>query len=244
MSLYRDCARSEGKDRFQNYLSNKDITNQSADHFKMGLNLEENLVVNYLMSLNEDERRAGVESALSLGLISRDEKGLKDTFKNCIIFPCFDNLKRLIGFSAHTLNKEISNVVFRNSSQSIIFDRRNYLFNEFVLDNSPDGAPMIIVEGMSDVIHIHQAGFDNVVGVLRVNLSRECLRKIECYKGPIVLIFDNDEAGHRAERSLVSLLAEREFYIFDLFDQKDPEHFIKKYGQQAFYRQIKDFLKK
>lgn len=244
MNLYRDCAQSDKEGWFQNYLSNKGITNQSADNFKMGLNLEENLVVNYLMSLNEEERRVGVESALTLGLISRDEKGLKDTFKNCIIYPCFDNQKRPIGFSAHALDKEISNVVFRNSPKSIIFDNINYLFNEFVLDNSPDGGPLIIVEGISDVIHVFQAGFYNVIGALRVNLSRECLSKIECSKGPIILIFDNDEAGFRAERSLVSQLNEREVYIFDLFDQKDPEHFIKKYGQEIFYRQIKDFLKK
>lgn len=244
LSLYRDCARSEGKDWFQSYLSNKGITNQSADHFQLGLNLDKNLMVDYLMSLNEEESRVAVENALTIKLISRDERGLKDTFKNSIIYPCFDNQKRLVGFSTHTLNKEISNILFRNSPGSIIFDNFNYLFNEFVLDNSPDREPLLIVEGISDVIQVFQAGFSNVVGALSVNLAEECLSKIERYKGPIILIFDNDEAGDRATRSLISQLNEREVYIFDLLEQKDPEHFIKKYGQQAFHKQIKDFFKK
>ena len=57
----------------------------------------------------------------------------------------------------------------------------------------------IVVEGYTDVIALHEAGFANVVATLGTSLTRQHIRLLSHHaKSRIIYLFDGDEAGQRA----------------------------------------------
>ena len=57
----------------------------------------------------------------------------------------------------------------------------------------------IVVEGYTDVIALHEAGFTNVVATLGTSLTRQHIRLLSHHaKSRIIYLFDGDEAGQRA----------------------------------------------
>ena len=56
----------------------------------------------------------------------------------------------------------------------------------------------IVVEGYTDVIQLHAAGFDNAVAAMGTSLTEEQLRELKRLCGELVLAFDADAAGQDA----------------------------------------------
>lgn len=55
---------------------------------------------------------------------------------------------------------------------------------------------VFITEGYFDVIAMHQAGFKNTVGIMSASLSDEQIKAICSVTNNIILMLDNDNAGH------------------------------------------------
>ena len=103
----------------------------------------------------------------------------------------------------------------------------------------------IVVEGYTDVIALHEAGFTNVVATLGTSLTRQHIRLLSHHaKSRIIYLFDGDEAGQRAaDRALQfidsSITPEAGISRVDLCavtlpDGLDPAEFVAAYGPDAF----------
>jgi DNA primase len=139
------------------------------------------------------------EELLAAGLVKRREGGgVYDAFRSRLVFPIRDTLGRTVGFGARTLVPgEVPKYV--NSPQSELFDKSRLLYG---LDKAKSAihaaGRAVVVEGYTDVIRAHMAGFGNVVASLGTALTETHVRTLCRYTRSIVLALDADAAGQAA----------------------------------------------
>ena len=87
-----------------------------------------------------------------------------------------------------------------------------------------------------DVLSLHQAGFDQVVGVLGTALTENQVRLLRRYKDRVIVGFDADEAGQQAALRSFELLERQNFHVSVLVipDGKDPDDYVRAYGSDRF----------
>ena len=109
----------------------------------------------------------------------------------------------------------------------------------------------VIVEGYTDVIALHEAGFTNAVATLGTALTRQHIRILSHHaKSKIIYLFDGDAAGQRAaDRALEfidsSMTPEAGIMRIDLFaatipDDQDPAEYVKAAGAEAMQALLDD----
>lgn len=98
--------------------------------------------------------------------------------------------------------------------------KRSILYNYDNLDKSCDR--VFVVEGMTDVMSMEEAGFVNVVGVLGSSITAEQIEKL-FFATEVVLCFDGDFAGKKATLSAIEKMWQTfDIYVMDLPEGKDP----------------------
>ncbi|MFQ9918160.1 MAG: toprim domain-containing protein [Flavonifractor plautii] len=103
----------------------------------------------------------------------------------------------------------------------------------------------MLVEGNIDVITLHQAGFDNVVGHHGHRPHRGARPILARYTKELVLCYDNDTAGKQSTDRVLNILKNanlnvRVLQLPNAYDaegkpvKQDPDDFVKKFGPAAF----------
>jgi len=177
------------------YLGQRGLTDESVEAFEIGYSLEgwDGLLKH---ALTKGVRQADL---LTLGLIIENERGRAyDRFRNRIMFPIKDALGRIVGFSGRVLDDSVPK--YMNSPESPLFRKSELLYG---LDRARTAIrrthEVIVVEGYTDVIALHQVGLDNAVAALGATLTTEqadVLQRLDART--VYLAFDADEAGQRA----------------------------------------------
>lgn len=188
-----------------------------------------------------------VNKILNNGLIIKREKKYYDFFYNRVIIPILDINGNVIGFGGRALGDEKPKYI--NTKETPIYDKRLNLFALNLAKNSKrDG--LILCEGYLDVISLHQAGFDNAIASLGTALTDEQAYLISRITNHVYICYDSDEAGIEATKKAYNLLKAHKIKIkFIILDKKDPDEFIKSYGNIAFEDRLKkacyyeDYLK-
>jgi len=157
-----------------------------------------------------------------------------DRFRDRIMFPISDLNGLIIGFTgrenpdhpAEQMGKYI------NTPNSLIYDKSRVLYG---LDKAKLSIKQnnycLLVEGQTDVIMSHQAGFTNTVASSGTALTEEQLRIIKRYTENLAMSFDMDNAGEIATKRGIDLALQFGFNIkvISLPDQiKDPADYIRK----------------
>jgi DNA primase len=84
------------------------------------------------------------------------------------------------------------------------------LFNLHRAIEADDPAPLTIVEGFFDCIHVVQSGFGRAVALMGSTMSQiqeQLLRQLTTAKTRIILMLDEDEAGRAARVAIIERLA-------------------------------------
>jgi DNA primase len=139
------------------------------------------------------------QELLDVGLASeRDSGGVYDRFRNRVVLPIRDEVGRMTGFGARTLDPE-GLPKYLNSPQTDLFDKGKTLFG---LDRARREIrakdQVVIVEGYMGVLAPHQHGFTNVVATMGTALTEHHLRMIKRFTRRIILAMDSDAAGMKA----------------------------------------------
>ncbi len=137
----------------------------------------------------------------SAGLGVKGDRGLRDKFRNRIMFPISDSAGRVIGFSGRTFGEKASPDApkYLNSPETPLFHKSRVLYGF-------DRAKMhirkhnfaILVEGQMDLLMSHQAGWPNTVAVSGTAFTPEHSQLIKRMTENLVLALDADEAGIKA----------------------------------------------
>ncbi|TKJ45391.1 DNA primase, partial [Candidatus Aerophobetes bacterium Ae_b3a] len=106
----------------------------------------------------------------NLVVTSQGKEGWYAWFRSRLIFPIFNAEERICGFAGRVLDNSLPKYV--NSSQSLIFDKGKILYGlNFSKEAIRKKEEMILVEGYTDVIALHQAGIENVVASMGTSLT-------------------------------------------------------------------------
>lgn len=177
-----------------------------------------------------------------------------DNYNNRIVFPLFDKYKNILGFNKRITEPNTKQEVkYKNSSNSDIFNKSNYLYGIQNLDDSCN--EIRITEGSMDVILAHKYGAKNVVATLGTSFTEQHAKAIYKLGKTPVLIFDGDEAGKKGLYKALSYFEALGVYCKivelpfgkDLADmanelQFNLERYIKMKSLTAGYLQIKNII--
>lgn len=156
--------------------------------------------------------------------------GIIDKFRNKAMFPIIDVKGSVIAFGGRALDD--SKPKYVNTSDTLVYKKS---YNVFALNLAKRGTDrsLILCEGYMDVIAYHQAGFTNAVAGLGTAFTKEQAKLISKYADEVILSYDNDEAGQKAARKAIDILATTPLRIkvARLQGGKDPDEIIKKYGK-------------
>lgn len=93
-----------------------------------------------------------------------------------------------------------------------------------------------------DVIALHAAGFENAVATLGTAITSEQARIFAKYTKKVIICYDADNAGQTAANKAMRLLGEVgvEVRVLKLSGAKDPDEYIKKFGNDSFKRVLSE----
>ena len=130
-----------------------------------------------------------------------------DRLAECVVFPIFESNKpiAIIKRSIHTKKYKI----FGEKSKS-------FFGQQFLNEDKP----IIIVEGPIDCMKAYELGYENVVAVAGRMISEKQIHTITKYP-KVILAFDNDEAGHDANKYYGGLLMKMMPVFVLEYDKKD-----------------------
>lgn len=233
-----------------------DLLNKVSLHFNNNLS-KNSEALSYLKSRNYDEndiKTYGLgyaskfwndlvinfdnELLLELGLITKKEDKLYDSFVDRITFPIYNLDKNIVGFGARLLKNDPNMPKYLNSQESIIFKKSNELFG--IYDSGQkikEFDAVILVEGFFDVLRLHKNSIFNTVASLGTSLSENQANLLSKFTKNVVIAYDDDKAGFEAKIRSINILNKFGFNIKVMSLNslaKDPDEFLIKYGKDKF----------
>lgn len=193
-------------------------------------------------------RRAGFAEAelLAAGLAVRarsGEGGLYDRFRGRIMFPLADPRGRVLGFGARAMHDD-QGPKYLNSAEvapldpgdAPLFRKGEHVYaHHLARADAARAGVVLLAEGYTDVIALHQAGVTNAVGLMGTALTPEQAGKLKQLAPTVALCLDADAAGWEAMARAAELLGgdRREVRVVPLPPGTDPAQLIAEQGPPA-----------
>jgi DNA primase len=195
---------------FERYLWESDEAARAREYLA-GRGLEQALLAEFRVGYAPSawdrvllaSRRGGFSERelLDAGLVqrSRDQPGrVYDRFRARITFPLCDRRGRVLGFGARAMRAEDA-AKYLNSADGEVFHKREHLFGEHLARAvAAKAGSVVLCEGYTDVIAMHQSGVRNCVGLMGTALTDEQLALLSRLAPTLVLALDADGPGQEA----------------------------------------------
>ncbi len=223
------------------YLKMRNIDTATAVAFGLGYSLGWREVVTYLLS-----KGYTANEILEAGVCEKQDKGgYLDCYARRLIFPIINSYGDVVGFSARLLEKRDTLPKYKNTTQTIVFDKSKcvYGINLVKKHKQKEGLnEVIIVEGQIDVISLYKNGIHNAVACLGTALTNSHAKELKRLTDKIVVCFDGDGAGIKATLRSIEILVSNGFsvYIATIPNNADPDEYINQYGKDSFDKIIAD----
>ena len=228
------------------YLRGRGFTDETVATFQLGWAPD---AWEPLSKALRTKRGATDEELETVGLAVRGRRGVYDRFRGRIIFPIRDASGHATGLGGRILEQGGDGASGRdrgpkylNSPATPLFDKSRSLY---LVDRARTAmrrtGRAVIVEGYTDALMAHQAGFENVVAGLGTALTAAQVELLTRYAPSIALAYDVDPAGQSAgtfgATELTALIAEvqrsrarvglTEVGVVRLPEGKDPDEVIR-----------------
>lgn len=189
------------------YIAKRGLAPTTVKKFGLGASLDFYSLPDYLAGkgyFREDLIDSGV-----LGVSSKNNR-LFDAQGERLIFPIINAFDEVIGFGGRVLKKTDFGK-YKNTKETMLFDKSKTLYNINLLKKLKKEQPIreaIIVEGYMDTISLYQAGFKNVVASMGTSLTKEQARLIKRYTDNVLISYDGDFAGQKADLRGLEILSD------------------------------------
>jgi DNA primase len=230
-TFYRAALRSGGAAAARRFLASRRLSDETAERFGLGYAPAGWRVL-------RDHARAAAftdEELADAGLVvPRPEGAPYDRFRDRLLFPIQNPGGRVIGFGGRILGE--GEPKYLNSPETDLFRKGEGLYGLSLTRGEIRAAgAAILVEGYTDLLALHQAGFRNVVAPLGTAFTPAQARLVRNYAEKVTVLFDGDAAGMQATlRSLETLVAEGLTpSMADLPAGSDPDDLIRAEGPEA-----------
>jgi DNA primase len=194
---------SREAEQARQYVETRGIDEPTAERFGVGY---APIGQNHLLTFC-DRRGVSRESLEAAGLIGRRELGGHFVrFRGRLMFPIHDILGRVVGFGGRAL-REQDQPKYKNTPETTLFRKRELIYGLHLAKGpARDRNEIAVVEGYTDVILMAQAGFPWVVATLGTAFGADHARQLRRLVSRVVVFFDGDAAGDKANmRSLEEL---------------------------------------
>ena len=235
----------EGKLVGISYFKERGFSDEIIEKFQLGYSPKQKDALTK-QSLKDSYQKDFLEES---GLSLFNEKGSVDRFRERVIFPIHNYSGKVLGFGGRALDPK-NKAKYLNSPENPIYHKSKVLYGLYFSKSSiSKNDNCYIVEGYTDVISMHQAGFENVVSASGTALSSEQINLIGRLTKNITLLFDGDEAGLRASFKSIDLILQEGMNVkIVMFPEgEDPDSYSKKLNQEEFSEYLtknaKDFIR-
>lgn len=220
------------------YLHDRGMSDETIAKFGIGLAPSYSDALVKTLANN----RYSLEVAVNLGLLNEHQGQYYDRFKSRIMFPIFDKVGHVVGFSGRVFLEGDTNLgKYVNSPESAIFQKGKLIYhlNDAKLAIRRHNR-VLLFEGFLDVISAVEAGFVESVATMGTALTEDHSRELRRLTDQIILCFDGDKAGLAAANKAIPILMAQNFSIsvVEIPNKMDPDEFIKTYGKEAFSKLI------
>jgi DNA primase len=184
-------------------------------------------------------RRGGysAQELYATGLAQRSKQNDQpyDRFRSRIMFPLADIRGRVLGFGARAMSEE-QRPKYLNTSDNDVYHKGLHLYGaDLARVQAARAGQVILCEGYTDTIALHQAGMTNAVGLMGTALTGEQVGELARMAQTVMLALDADSAGQEAMLRASSLAARRklELRVVALPAGSDPAELIQREGSEA-----------
>src|SRR5574344_246888 len=187
----------------QEYVKKRKFKKSDLDKFQIGYSNENN-VINYLES-----KGISKETMLNAGIIAEANGRYYDHIYNRLAFPIINTYGDCVGFSGRILENNPEKAKYKNTSQTIVFDKSSLIYGIHLLKEAKKNGQLneiILVEGQIDVITMHSYGFGTAVASLGTAFTEKHAEQLKRICENLVLLFDGDGAGQKATLRAIELL--------------------------------------
>jgi DNA primase len=189
-------------------------------------------------------RRAGYanEEIFTAGLAVRGREGrIYDVFRGKVMFPLADRRGRVRGFGARAM-RDGQGPKYVNTREGEVFTKGRQLFGvDIARAAAAKAGAVVLAEGYTDVIALHQAGFANAVASMGTALTAEQASELGSLAPLVLLCLDADAAGQTAAARAASVLPSRlELRVVPLPSGADPADIVGEEGGAERMRALLD----
>jgi DNA primase len=223
---------------------------QAAREYLSGRGLSEEVLRTYRVGWSPkgwDKLVAGAErdgytrdELVAAGLAQRRKSGdgVVDRFRERIMFPLADSRGRVLGFGARAMRDD-QGAKYINTSENDVYHKGRQLFG---IDKARAAAAkarrLVVVEGYTDVLALHQAGIHESVAIMGTALTEQQLAELARAagaEGTIYLALDADRSGQQAMLRAAKIAEDRdvELRVVQLPDGSDPAELVAEGGADA-----------
>jgi DNA primase len=215
----------------RNYLANRGLTQQIAEHFELGWAPDAwDTTVRHLTS-----KGFAQQEIADAGLATRGRRGLVDRFRGRVTFPIYDASGRdvvafggrvVAGVELRTQGRDQTPPKYINSPETEVYRKSRVLYGlNWARADIQRRDAAVVVEGYMDVIGMHQAGATHTVATCGTALTAQHFGQLEKFARRVILALDADDAGFQAADRARALAIEqgvREIGVLSLPTGKDP----------------------
>ncbi|HWX44019.1 MAG TPA: DNA primase [Solirubrobacteraceae bacterium] len=238
--------------RAREYLLGRGLSEQALRAFRVGYApsaWDKVLLASRRGGFSEGELRA-------TGLAQRSQENgrLYDRFRARIMFPLANVRGQVLGFGARALREGLGDgrgggqaggqaPKYLNTSDNEIYHKGRHLYGADVArPHAARAGKVILCEGYTDVIALHQAGLHNTVGLMGTALTGEQVGELARMASTVLLALDADTAGQEAMLRASQLAARRrlELRVVSLPGGMDPAELVQREGPQGIAAAVEE----
>ena len=233
--FYLDNLNSGKADEHIEYIMKRQIPSGIVRSFGLGASLNYNDLPKFLLSKGYSK-----QDILDSGAVNEVNGRLTDAQGGRLIFPVINAMDEVVAFGGRVL-KKTDFAKYKNTKETAIFNKSKTLYNINLLKKlrkTQTIKEVIMVEGYMDTISLYQAGFKNVVASMGTSLTQEQARLIKRYADTVLISYDGDGAGQKANMRGLEILKDEglNVKVVPLPEGLDPDDVIKRYGREGYQR--------
>ncbi len=151
--------------------------------------------------------------ATGLAQRSKENGQFYDRFRSRIMFPLADIKGSILGFGARAMHDE-QKPKYLNTSDNDVYHKGSHVYGaKLARPSAAKAHSVVLCEGYTDVIAMHQAGMKNCVGLMGTALTPPQVRELSRMANTVLLALDADTAGQAAMLKVYTLASERELAL-------------------------------
>ena len=230
-------AAEAGKAR--SYLAKRGFSEETLREFRIG----------YAPSawdrVSMSARRDGFspEELMAAGVAQSGRGGsIYDRFRGRIMFPLADSRGKVLGFGARSMGEgEARGPKYLNTSENELYHKGRQLFGiDLARAHAAKSQRVVVVEGYTDVLALHQAGVRESVAIMGTALTQEQLAELGRSAPKVLLALDADRSGQEAMLRAARAAGDRglELRVVELPEGRDPAELVEQDGADAFFSRL------